>query len=721
MADRWAPVRVRRYAALLRRERAMAAAIKAAIDVLLAASRSLLAGSGWNPDVLDNRTPVWRAALEKHIAPEVAAAYVAALEGEAREGTEVDAGPHAARHLANVTNRLVDVADTVFDVMRAELTEGMAAGESIPELAARVDALLADGQRWKNRATVVARTEVIAANNAGSREGARQTALALDVAPAKVRKVWLSTPGTRTRPTHREGQVAPVMGIDTRFHVGDSELLQPGDPAGAAGEVIQCRCSALYLMPGDPGYDDDNLTAAGGAQLDDAPQEDTVTAASPETEAQVIEDTNTEQELTWSGVLAPEGVVTGDKRKFADGAITWLGTPGVLKAMFADAPGHDASVPVGLITAVERRDGRLWARGTWDTGSQAVEARRQNIAGLLRGVSVDLDAAEVSFEDADGNALEGDDMFAMDVEPTMVVTAGRLRAATLWCMPAYVEAYILDSTVADQVPDLTIQGADGQTGLGLAASALYTPADTARFAPAEAFANPGLTEPTTLTVTDDGRVFGHLACWGVCHIGIDGACVTPPTSDTDYAHFLTGMYPTSDGQAVPVGTLTIGTGHADLNLALRPTVDHYDNTGTQAAYVNMGEDEHGIWFAGVLHEDLPTKQLLAMQRSGSISGDWRNVAGNLELCAALVVNVPGFPIPTVKSRVASAAGQTALVASGVLPHPQTPATVGGVDYRVLAREVAAYQARQARLDATTRRLRKHRQTALAARITTRKG
>jgi hypothetical protein len=44
------------------------------------------------------------------------------------------------------------------------------------------------------------------------------------------------------------------------------------------------------------------------------------------------------------------------------------------------------------------------------------------------------------------------------------------------------------------------------------------------------FRNPHLDGPTPLTVTDDGRVYGHLALWGTCHTGFDGVCIEPPHS-----------------------------------------------------------------------------------------------------------------------------------------------------------------------------------------------
>lgn len=175
------------------------------------------------------------------------------------------------------------------------------------------------------------------------------------------------------------------------------------------------------------------------------------------------------------------------------------------------------------------------------------------------------------------------------------------------------------------------------------------------------FDNPGLSAPTQLRVEQDGRVFGHLATWGTCHIAPHfTACVTPPRSETDYAYFRTGEIVADNDEFVPVGTITLGTGHADTRLGLIPAVDHYDRTGSVAAVVNVGEDEHGIWVAGSLVGDLSDVRAAELRRS-PLSGDWRRVGGNLELVAALAVNTPGFPIARVDGT-----RQFALVAAGVV-------------------------------------------------------
>lgn len=161
--------------------------------------------------------------------------------------------------------------------------------------------------------------------------------------------------------------------------------------------------------------------------------------------------------------------------------------------------------------------------------------------------------------------------------------------------------------------------------------------------PAAWFSNPGLDGPTKLTIDANGHVFGHLAQWRVCHVGIGNACVLAPKSRMDYSLFRVGTLVCEDGSQVPVGKITLGTGHANAQWGVMPSREHYDNTGWAAAVVNVGEDRHGIWINGALTSTMSPERV-AEFRAAALSGDWREVNGNLELIAALAVNNPGFPI-----------------------------------------------------------------------------
>jgi hypothetical protein len=161
--------------------------------------------------------------------------------------------------------------------------------------------------------------------------------------------------------------------------------------------------------------------------------------------------------------------------------------------------------------------------------------------------------------------------------------------------------------------------------------------------PAAWFANPNLKAPTPLTIDDDGHVYGHLAQWKVCHVGIGSKCVMAPKTRTNYQLFRVGTVRTDDGKTIPIGKITLGTGHASDRWGIMPSREHYDNTGWAAAVVNVGEDRHGIWISGSLTTTM-TPQRIAELRAASLSGDWREVNYNLELIAALAVNSPGFPV-----------------------------------------------------------------------------
>lgn len=188
--------------------------------------------------------------------------------------------------------------------------------------------------------------------------------------------------------------------------------------------------------------------------------------------------------------------------------------------------------------------------------------------------------------------------------------------------------------------------------------------------PASWFDAPILSGPTPLTVTDDGHVFGHLATWGQCHIGFS-QCITPPTSQTAYAHFRTGELLCDDGTRVAVGQITLGTGHADQQANAQAAARHYDHTGSAVADVVAGEDEHGIWVSGALRSTVPAEQIRELM-AADVSGDWRRVGGNLELVGILAVNVPGFP----KVRVTESDG---LVASLSLRAYEGERDVSAVD------------------------------------------
>lgn len=430
-------------------------------------------------------------------------------------------------------------------------------------------------------------------------------------------------------------------------------------------------------------------------------------------------------EVAWEGELAFEDVDTSDGRRIAPGALEWRTLPLTLMAQVETQPGHDGARVAGRIDAISRDGSAIVGSGVF-AGEFGLEVAALVESEVLRGVSVDMAVHEYVIEPVETDDVEeaGEDADVLDLllgpEGTFVVTRGELLGATLTPFPAFAEARLrvvgtteedaagaasllvrVDgaaeygcsecgeaSRLADEVHAAaqrfadfvgravhwtTVQDAEsGVVGWAGTASPAALSASAAGLAPlhppAVWFDDPALEGATPLTVTDDGRVFGHLATWGTCHIALPG-CRTAPRSRSGYAYFRLGEVLTAEGGRVAVGKVTLDGPHADVKLARADATRHYDDTCTAVADVAAGEDDFGIWIAGAVRPDVPAETVRRL-RASAISGDWRSVNGHLELVGALAVNVPGFPVPRA---LVAAGGVASLVAS--FRAERTPASV----------------------------------------------
>jgi hypothetical protein len=281
-------------------------------------------------------------------------------------------------------------------------------------------------------------------------------------------------------------------------------------------------------------------------------------------------------------------------------------------------------------------------------------------------------AQDGSDHEAIGWGMESDDEL-------MVTTDARIRAATLVQVPAFAEALIALSDSSDATPAAGAAAA----GTIIAAAAPVEP-------PAAWFEDPHFRARTPITIDEDGRFYGHLATWDVCHIASPngaGVCVQAPHSADGYASFHTGAVRTREGTTIATGRITMNTGHAQQNASASSAAGHYDHTGFAAADVRAGEDQFGIWVAGGLRPGVTPEQVRTL-RGSPLSGDWRDIRnGAGKLVGALAVNVPGFPIPRPMGLVASGE-MVSLVAAGMVApkrvrRPGTPGALSAGDLRYL--------------------------------------
>ena len=169
------------------------------------------------------------------------------------------------------------------------------------------------------------------------------------------------------------------------------------------------------------------------------------------------EDLTFSEGTPWEGVLAVEGVETGDGRMFAEGALTWDEPPLALRRNVEDSHGGQPTtktVLVGRIDAVWRDpDTPTVIRGAGvfdDQGDNGAEALRLVKSKFLKGVSIDPDSikdADVELiypDDGGGSGDDGmDELMQLFAAPELTIFhAGRLRAATLVDIPAFVEAKV---------------------------------------------------------------------------------------------------------------------------------------------------------------------------------------------------------------------------------------------------------------------------------------
>jgi uncharacterized protein with gpF-like domain len=132
--------------------------------------------------------------------------------------------------------KVVRVDTTTKKVIAAIISKGMSEGLSNYEIAKKVRKV---GNITKmRRARTIARTETHNAMGSSIQQAAAVTRVLQE-------KEWSSALDERTRRSHvaADGQRVP---IDGKFIVDGEALDHPGDPNGSAGNIINCRCVALY-------------------------------------------------------------------------------------------------------------------------------------------------------------------------------------------------------------------------------------------------------------------------------------------------------------------------------------------------------------------------------------------------------------------------------------------------------------------------------------------
>lgn len=381
----------------------------------------------------------------------------------------------------------------------------------------------------------------------------------------------------------------------------------------------------------------------------------------------------------WHAYLCAEGIRTDDGREILEGACRFPDLPVSIRLLIEDEGGHWGAVTCGRIDTMDRRDvaglQMIYSDGAFgsdENGQLAelmVEEQTQRFVSIdprdVTGEWIEVEIRVERFDCYDDCDVLYDCWWRMS---DLVI-----GAATIVSMPALPQAVIAPKSMALPESPVAIESAPPNlTPITAAGGPVKPPKawfDTPGFHVGDArlVKQPDGSYACPPTWLDSGEGFGHVAYWNAKHTGFPGRDVRPPHSKTGYAHYLTGACPCDDPECShAVGQVTMGCGHAPLTkkrgdrqvpLASHEVVAHYDGGygAVQMADITVGEDDFGIWFHGALKPGVTDEQVRDFRAMG-VSGDWREMAGALDMLAVLSVPAPGFPIAR-RALVAAANGE----------------------------------------------------------------
>lgn len=163
-------------------------------------------------------------------------------------GLEFDVMPLFARSwFMNYVNgsSFIQIAQTTAAKIGELIDLALKEGWSIPRMQESITEAFGIFEDYRSER--IARTEVIRASNAGSTDQFKAWGVK--------RHEWLSTQDDRTRTTppdefdHKKAN-GEVVEIGQPFMWTGEPLMYPGDPAGSAANIIQCRCTTLPVIEG---------------------------------------------------------------------------------------------------------------------------------------------------------------------------------------------------------------------------------------------------------------------------------------------------------------------------------------------------------------------------------------------------------------------------------------------------------------------------------------
>lgn len=328
---------------------------------------------------------------------------------------------------------------------------------------------------------------------------------------------------------------------------------------------------------------------------------------------------------------------TGDGRKLLRDGRGVRELPRTIFSQPAQSFGHEGSVPVGRLDAVQfHDDGNVEGWGWIINTPAGVEAALHIMTQVQFHNSIDLAEIKARLdieEDENGE-------YALIID----FTEWKIAATTLVGKPAFADAkaeLIDELTASLHADDTPLEWDVGSFEIRTNAIeselvASMTATDNGTLVAWADFHLPETDAPQKIVVNGDGVVYGHLGLWDMPD-DVNLSIRVPRPSD-GYASFNQAGPLTELGQ-VETGPIFFKGGHPDKPLAGRDPYEAYGGIENCWADVRVTAGKFGPWLSGRVRPGVSDDVVYAA-RASRISGHW---VGD-KLRAIVSVNVPRFNV-----------------------------------------------------------------------------
>ena len=146
--------------------------------------------------------------------------------------------------IRNLPQTLISINETSQKIIRNIVLAGLNEGLGALEIARNIEQSVS--VIFRNRAKLIARTEMVIASNVAAMESSRSSDFMYE-------KKWIPATDQRTRPDHLAMLASDWIGFNQNFIVGGVEMGQPGDGSKGAGadQICNCRCKVVFRIMRD--------------------------------------------------------------------------------------------------------------------------------------------------------------------------------------------------------------------------------------------------------------------------------------------------------------------------------------------------------------------------------------------------------------------------------------------------------------------------------------